>query len=175
MQKQHTLAGPASLAGVSLHTGEKVTLTIRPAPVNHGFKFRRTDLKDQPTVDALASNVRTVERSTTLVEGNVKVHTVEHILSALTGLGVDNALIEMDANEPPIGDGSAAPYVALIKKAGIEVQDAPRRFCEIREPVAVNTKNGSILVVLPDTTFRVSCTQAGPNGSFTQYLSLEIT
>ncbi|MGA1129020.1 MAG: UDP-3-O-acyl-N-acetylglucosamine deacetylase, partial [Chthoniobacterales bacterium] len=175
MQKQHTLAGPASLAGVSLHTGEKVTLTIRPAPVNHGFKFRRTDLKDQPTVDALATNVRTVERATTLVEGNVKVHTVEHILSALTGLGVDNALIEMDANEPPIGDGSAAPYVALIKKAGIEEQDAPRRYCEIREPVAVDTKNGSILVILPDTKFRVSCTQAGPNGTFTQYLSLEIT
>jgi UDP-3-O-[3-hydroxymyristoyl] N-acetylglucosamine deacetylase/3-hydroxyacyl-[acyl-carrier-protein] dehydratase len=175
MQKQHTLAGPASLAGVSLHTGEKVTLTIHPAPVDHGFKFRRTDLKDQPTVDALACNVRTVERATTLVEGNVKVHTVEHILSALTGLGVDNALIEMDANEPPIGDGSASPYVALIKKAGIVEQDAPRRYCEIREPVAVQTKNGSILVILPDTKFRVSCTQAGPDGNHTQYLSLEIT
>ena len=175
MQKQHTLAGSASLAGVSLHTGEKVTLTIHPAPVDHGFKFRRTDLKDRPTVDALAANVRTVERATTLVEGNVKVHTVEHILSALTGLGVDNALIEMDANEPPIGDGSAAPYVALVKKAGLAAQDAPRRYCEIREPVAIQTKNGSILVILPDTSFRVSCTQAGPDGNHTQYLSVEIT
>ena len=175
MQKQHTLSGPASLAGVSLHTGEKVTLTIHPAPVDHGFKFRRTDLKDRPTVDALASNVRTVERATTLIEGNVKVHTVEHILSALTGLGVDNALIEMDANEPPIGDGSAAPYVELIKKAGISEQDAPRRYCEIREPVAVQSKNGSILVILPDTKFRISCTQAGPDGNHTQYLDLEIT
>lgn len=175
MEKQHTLAASASLAGVSLHTGEKVTLTIHPAPVDHGCKFRRTDLKDQPTVDALAANVRTVERATTLVEGNVKVHTVEHILSALTGLGIDNALIEMDANEPPIGDGSAAPYVALIKKAGIVEQDTPRRYCEIRDPVAIHTKNGSIMVILPDTKFRISCTQAGPNGSFTQYLSLEIT
>ncbi|MEY4299462.1 MAG: UDP-3-O-[3-hydroxymyristoyl] N-acetylglucosamine deacetylase, partial [Verrucomicrobiota bacterium] len=175
MQKQHTLAAPASLAGVSLHTGEKVTLTLHPAPPNHGFKFRRTDLKDQPTVDAVAANVRTVERSTTLVEGSVKVHTVEHILSALTGLGVDNALIEMDANEPPIGDGSAAPYVALIKKAGIAEQDEHRRVCEIREPVAVNTKNGSILVILPDNKFRISCTQAGLDGTFTQYLSLEVT
>jgi UDP-3-O-[3-hydroxymyristoyl] N-acetylglucosamine deacetylase / 3-hydroxyacyl-[acyl-carrier-protein] dehydratase len=175
MQKQHTLSGPASLAGVSLHTGEKVTLAIHPAPVDHGFKFRRTDLKDRPTVDALASNVRTVERATTLIEGNVKVHTVEHILSALTGLGVDNALIEMDANEPPIGDGSAAPYVELIKKAGISEQDAPRRYCEIREPVAVQSKNGSILVILPDTKFRISCTQAGPDGNHTQYLDLEIT
>jgi UDP-3-O-[3-hydroxymyristoyl] N-acetylglucosamine deacetylase/3-hydroxyacyl-[acyl-carrier-protein] dehydratase len=125
MQKQHTLASSASLAGVSLHNGEKVTLTLHPAPADHGFKFRRSDLKDQPTVDALAANVRTVERATTLVEGNVKVHTVEHVLSALTGLGVDNAIIEMDAMEPPIGDGSAAPYVALIKKAGIVEQDAP--------------------------------------------------
>ena len=175
MQKQHTLAGPASLAGVSLHTGEKVTLTIRPAPVDHCCKFRRTDLADQPTIDALAANVRTVERATTLVEGNVKVHTVEHILSALTGLGVDNALIEMDAVEPPIGDGSGTPYVALIKKAGIVEQDAPRRYCAIREPVAIQTKNGSILVILPDTKFRISCTQAGPNGNHTQYLSLEIT
>ena len=175
MQKQHTLSGPASLAGVSLHTGEKVTLTILPAPVDQGFKFRRTDLKDRPTVDALASNVRTVERATTLIEGNVKVHTVEHILSALTGLGVDNALIEMDANEPPIGDGSAAPYVELIKKAGISEQDAPRRYCEIREPVAVQSKNGSILVILPDTKFRISCTQAGADGNHTQYLDLEIT
>ena len=175
MQKQHTLAESASLAGVSLHTGEKVTLTIQPAPVDHGFKFRRTDLKDRPTVDALVANVRTVERATTLVEGNVRIHTVEHILSALTGLGVDNALIEMDANEPPIGDGSAAPYVALIKKAGLAEQDAPRRYCEIREPVAVQTKGGSLLVILPDTKFRVSCTQAGPNGNHTQYLSLEIT
>lgn len=175
MQKQHTLATSASLAGVSLHTGEKVTLTIHPAPVNHGFKFRRADLKDHPTVDALAANVRTVERATTLVEGNVKVHTVEHILSALTGLGVDNALIEMDSNEPPIGDGSAGLYVALIKQAGIAAQDAPRRYCEIREPVSVHTKGGSILVVLPDSKFRISCTQVGPNGTFTQYLSIEVT
>ncbi len=175
MDKQKTLASPASLAGTSLHTGKKVTLTVRPAPANHGFKFRRMDLTDQPTVDALACNVRTVERSTTLVEGNVKVHTVEHILSALTGLGVDNAVIEMDANEPPIGDGSASPYVALIKKAGIAEQDEPRRVCEIRDPLSVHTKNGSILVILPDSKFRVSCTQAGPDGHFTQYLSLEIT
>lgn len=175
MQKQHTLAAAASLAGVSLHTGEKVTLTLHPAPIDHGFKFRRSDLADKPTVDALAANVRTVERATTLIEGNVKVHTVEHILSALTGLGVDNAIIEMDSSEPPIGDGSATPYVALIKKAGIIEQDAPRHYCEIREPVAVQTKGGSILVILPDTCFRISCTQAGPDGNHTQYLSLEVT
>ena len=123
---QSTLAKSASISGSSLHTGEKVTLTLHPAPPGHGRKFKRKDLPDEPTIDARIENVKTVERSTTLGEGNVKVHTVEHILSALAGLGVDNALIEMDANEPPIGDGSSQPYVELIHKAGIAEQQAPR-------------------------------------------------
>ena len=114
---QQTLAKSASISGSSLHTGESVTLTVVPAPPGHGRKFKRKDLADEPTIDAKIDNVKTVERSTTIAEGNIKVHTVEHVLSALAGLGVDNVLIEMDANEPPIGDGSAAPYVELIKKA----------------------------------------------------------
>ena len=174
MEKQRTLASSASLTGSALHTGENVTLTILPAPVGHGFKFQRIDLPDEPIVDAAAAYVKTVERATTLVQGMVKIHTVEHVLSALTGMGVDNALIQMDANEPPIGDGSASEYIALIKKAGIIEQDAPRRYIEIREPVTIES-NGSILVILPDTKFRVSCTQVGPEGRFTQFLSTEIT
>ena len=174
MEKQRTLASSASLTGSALHTGENVTLTILPAPVGHGFKFQRTDLPDEPIVDAAAAYVKTVERATTLVQGMVKIHTVEHVLSALTGMGVDNALIQMDANEPPIGDGSASEYIALIKKAGIVEQDAPRRFIEIREPISIES-NGSIFVILPDTKFRVSCTQVGPEGRFTQFLSTEIT
>lgn len=174
MEKQRTLASSASLTGSALHTGENVTLTIFPAPVGHGFKFQRIDLPDEPIVDAAAAYVKTVERATTLVQGMVKIHTVEHVLSALTGMGVDNALIQMDANEPPIGDGSASEYIALINKAGIVEQDAPRRYIEIREPVTIES-NGSILVILPDTKFRVSCTQVGPEGRFTQFLSTEIT
>ena len=174
MEKQRTLASSASLTGSALHTGENVTLTILPAPVGHGFKFQRTDLPDEPVVDAAAAYVKTVERATTLVQGMVKIHTVEHVLSALTGMGVDNALIQMDANEPPIGDGSASEFIALIKKAGIVEQDAPRRFIEIREPISIES-NGSIFVILPDTKFRVSCTQVGPEGRFTQFLSTEIT
>jgi UDP-3-O-[3-hydroxymyristoyl] N-acetylglucosamine deacetylase/3-hydroxyacyl-[acyl-carrier-protein] dehydratase len=174
LEKQRTLASSASLTGSALHTGENVTLTILPAPVGHGFKFQRTDLPDEPVVDAAAAYVKTVERATTLVQGMVKIHTVEHVLSALTGMGVDNALIQMDANEPPIGDGSASEYIALIKKAGIVEQDAPRRFIEIREPISIES-NGSIFVILPDTKFRVSCTQVGPEGRFTQFLSIEIT
>ena len=119
--------------------------------------------------------MQTVERATTLAEGSVKVHTVEHILSALCGMGVDNALIEMDANEPPIGDGSSKPYVELIKQAGIEAQDKHRRVYEIREPIHMETKDGSLITIVPDKKFRVSCTNIGPEGRFTQYFSSEVT
>lgn len=175
MPQQQTLASSATLTGTSLHTGEKVTLTMKPAPAGHGIKFRRVDLDDQPFIDALVANVQTVERSTTLAQGSVKVHTVEHVISALSGMGVDNAIIEMDANEPPIGDGSALPYVQCIKKAGIASQDELRRVFEIREPIHMETRGGSLITVVPDKTFRVSCTQVGPDGRMTQYFSAEIT
>lgn len=175
MEKQRTLAASARLTGTSLHTGEQVTLTLHPAPAGHGYKFRRKDLPDEPTIEAHVSHVRQVERATTLVEGNAKIHTVEHVLSALAGLGVDNALIEMDANEPPIGDGSAAAYVATIRQAGIVEQDAARIAFAPEDPIHIETKDGSILTVIPDEKFRISCTQVGPEGRFTQYLSLEIT
>jgi len=174
LEKQRTLATSATLTGSALHTGENVTLTILPAPANHGYKFQRVDLPDEPVVDAAAAHVKTVERATTLVQGMVKIHTVEHVLSALAGMGVDNALIQMNANEPPIGDGSASEYVAIILKAGTVEQDAPRSYFEIREPLTIEL-NGSLLLLLPDPKFRVSCTQVGPEGRFTQYLSTEIT
>jgi UDP-3-O-[3-hydroxymyristoyl] N-acetylglucosamine deacetylase/3-hydroxyacyl-[acyl-carrier-protein] dehydratase len=145
MDFQRTLAKTASLTGASLHNGDNVTLTLHPAPAGHGYKFRRNDLPDEPVVDALADHVKTVERATTLVQGNAKIQTVEHVLSALAGMGVDNALIEMDANEPPIGDGSAAPYVAMIREAGIIDQEAARSPFEPGEPVHIETKGGSIL------------------------------
>jgi len=173
VEKQRTLASSASLSGTALHTGEKVTITLHPAPTNHGFKFKRVDLPDQPIIEARVENVKTVERSTTIVEGHVKIHTVEHVLSALSGMGVDNALIEMDANEPPIGDGSAGAFAALVKQAGVVEQNAPRAFFEPTEPVVIQVGE-SILTILPDTKFRISCTQVGPEGRFTQYLSAEI-
>src|SRR5205809_3742451 len=172
---QHTVSKTASLSGTALHTGDKVTLKLHPAPADHGIKFKRKDLQDEPTIDAKIENLKTVERATTIGEGSVRVHTVEHILSSISAMGVDNAVVEMDANEPPIGDGSAQPYVELIKKAGIVAQEAPRRVFDVREPIHVETKTGSLLVVLPDPKFRISCTQAGPNGQFTQFLSTEIT
>jgi UDP-3-O-[3-hydroxymyristoyl] N-acetylglucosamine deacetylase / 3-hydroxyacyl-[acyl-carrier-protein] dehydratase len=172
---QHTIAKPAGLNGTSLHTGEKVTLKLHPAPVDHGIKFKRKDLPDEPTIDARIDNLKTVERATTIGEGSVRVHTVEHVLAALSAMGVDNAIIEMDANEPPIGDGSAQLYVETIKKAGIVPQETPRRFLDVREMMHVEGKGGAFLILLPDDTFRISCTQAGPNNRFTQYLSTEVT
>src|SRR6184192_4135492 len=172
---QHTVSKTASLSGTSLHTGEKVSLKLHPAPVGYGIKFKRKDLQDEPTIDAKIENLKTVERATTIGEGSVRVHTVEHILAALSAMGVDNAIVEMDANEPPIGDGSAQPYVDLIKKAGVMAQEQRRKFFDVREPMHVEAKTGALLVLLPDEKFRISCTQAGPNNQFAQFLSVEVT
>ena len=172
---QHTLAKSAGFSGMSLHTGEKVSLKLHPAPTDHGIKFKRKDLAEEPTIDAKIENLKMVERATTIGEGSMRVHTVEHVLSALSAMGIDNAIVEMDANEPPIGDGSAKPYVDVIKRAGVSAQEAPRRFFQVREPMHIETKSGSMLILLPDDNgFRISCTQAGPNNRFTQFMSTNV-
>jgi UDP-3-O-[3-hydroxymyristoyl] N-acetylglucosamine deacetylase / 3-hydroxyacyl-[acyl-carrier-protein] dehydratase len=172
---QHTVAKAASFSGTALHTGEKVTLKLHPAPIDHGIKFKRTDLQDEPTVDAKIENLKTVERATTIGEGPVRVHTVEHVLAALWAMGVDNAIVEMDANEPPIGDGSAQAYVELVRKAGVTAQEDTREFFDVRDTMHVESKTGALLVLLPDNKFRISCTQAGPNNQFSQFFSMEVT
>jgi UDP-3-O-[3-hydroxymyristoyl] N-acetylglucosamine deacetylase/3-hydroxyacyl-[acyl-carrier-protein] dehydratase len=172
---QHTVAKTAGFSGTALHTGEKVTLKLHPAPADHGIKFRRKDLQDEPAIDARIENLKTVERATTIGEGPIRVHTVEHVLAALWAMGVDNAVVEMDANEPPIGDGSAQAYVDLIRKAGVSAQEEPRKFFDVRETMHVESKTGALLVLLPDDKFRISCTQAGPNNRFAQFLSMEVT
>src|SRR5216117_2845527 len=172
---QQTLGKVAGFTGTALHTGEKVTLRLHPAPVDHGIKYKRKDLQDEPTIDAKIDNLKMVERATTIGEGSMRVHTVEHVLAALWAMGVDNAIVEMDANEPPIGDGSAQPYVDLIRKVGVTAQEEPRKFFDVRDTMHVESKTGALLVLLPDDKFRISCTQAGPNNQFTQFLSIEIT
>src|SRR5436853_5106193 len=172
---QHTVGKSAGFTGTALHTGERVTLRLHPAPVDHGIKFKRKDLQDEPTIDAKIENLKTVERATTIGEGSVRVHTVEHVLAALWAMGVDNAVVEMDANEPPIGDGSAQAYVDLVRKAGVTEQQEPRKFFNVRDTMHVESKTGALLILLPDDKFRISCTQAGPNNQFTQFLSLELT
>jgi UDP-3-O-[3-hydroxymyristoyl] N-acetylglucosamine deacetylase/3-hydroxyacyl-[acyl-carrier-protein] dehydratase len=153
LERQHTLVKSASLEGTSLHTGEKVTLTLQPAPENHGIKFRRVDLEDKPFIAASVEKVHKVERSTTIADGGVNVHTVEHVLSALAGMGVDNAIVEMNANEPPIADGSALPFVELVKRAGVQEQGESRRVFEVREPLHLESRDGSLLTIVPDKKF----------------------
>src|SRR5881397_1044216 len=144
LELQHTVGKIASFSGTSLHTGEKVSLKLHPAPVDHGIKFKRRDLQDEPTIDARIDNLKMVERATTIGEGSVRVHTVEHVLAALSAMDVDNAIVEMDANEPPIGDGSAQPYVDLIKKAGVIAQEEPRKFFHVRDIMHVESKTGTL-------------------------------
>lgn len=137
MIKQRTLKNTIRATGVGLHSGEKVYLTLRPAAVDTGIVFRRTDLDPVVEIKATATNVSETTLSTTIGQGEVKVGTVEHLLSALAGLGIDNLYVEVSAPEVPIMDGSAGPFVFLIQSAGICEQDKAKRFIRIKQEVAV--------------------------------------
>ncbi len=137
MIKQRTLRNVIRATGVGLHTGEKVYLTLRPAAADTGIVFRRIDLSEPVEIPARTENVGDTRLSTTLVKGKVRISTVEHLLSALAGLGVDNAYIDLSAAEVPIMDGSAGPFVFLIQSAGIEEQNAHKRFIRIKRKVEV--------------------------------------
>lgn len=138
MIKQCTLRNTIRATGVGLHSGEKVYLTLRPAPVNAGIVFRRVDLDPVAEIHACAENVHETTLSTTLSEGEAKVSTVEHLLSALAGLGIDNLYVEVSAPEVPIMDGSAGPFVFLIQSAGIQEQEAPKQFIRIKKKIEVS-------------------------------------
>jgi UDP-3-O-[3-hydroxymyristoyl] N-acetylglucosamine deacetylase/3-hydroxyacyl-[acyl-carrier-protein] dehydratase len=167
--KQTTVKEAKSVKGSALHTGHDVTLTIKPAAANTGYVFKRTDLADEPTVNAHIDNVKQVERATTLGEGNVKIHTVEHLLSALRGAGVDNALIEISANEPPIGDGSGKIFADMLEAAGKVELDAPVSEYELPEPIRVTGRDGGYIIAWPSDRFEVSCTNANHLGKHTQF------
>lgn len=137
MLRQRTLKNVIRATGVGLHTGEQVYLTLRPAAPDTGIKFRRSDLAEPVVIDARPENVGETILSTTLVQDGVKISTVEHLLSALAGLGIDNALIDVSAPEVPIMDGSAGPFVFLLQSAGIKDQDAPKRFIRIKRKIKV--------------------------------------
>ena len=136
MLKQRTLSSKIKASGVGLHTGKKITLTLKPAPVNAGIAFVRTDLKSGP-IKASLENVYDTRLSTTLSNKTAKISTVEHLLSALAGLGIDNALIELDGPEVPIMDGSARPFVFMIQSAGIQEQDDTKKFIRIKKKIEV--------------------------------------
>jgi len=155
MIRQRTLQNTIRATGVGLHSGKKVYLTLRPAPVNTGIVFVRTDLEPAAEVPARASLVTDTTLCTALTQDNVKVATVEHLMSAFAGLGIDNAYVDLSASEVPIMDGSAGPFVFLIQSAGIAEQDAPKKFIRIKREVVVK-EEGKEACFLPHQGFKVS-------------------
>ncbi len=157
MEKQTTIAQSVSFEGIGLHTGNTSKITFHPADANHGYKFVRTDLENKVEIPALVDYVVDLSRGTTLGIDDVKVHTVEHVLAALAGLKIDNCLIELSANEPPVVDGSSMPYVEALQQAGIKQLDAEREYFEIDETISFSNDEKHIeIVALPNDTFRVT-------------------
>ncbi len=157
MIKQRTLKNVIRATGVGLHTGKKVFLTLRPAPVNSGIIFRRVDLDPAVELPARPDYVGDTQLSTTLVKDDVRISTVEHLLSALAGFGIDNAYIDLSADEVPIMDGSAGPFVFLIQSAGVEEQSAAKKFMRIKQTVRVE-HNGKWAMFEPFEGFKVGFT-----------------
>ena len=153
MQFQQTLKKSYTFEGKGLHTGRVAKMTVNPAPVDTGIRFRRTDIGEDAFIDALAENVSSRARSTTISQGEASVATIEHILSALTGMGVDNALIDIDNVEVPILDGSAKPYIDAIWADGFEEQDAPRKYIEILNTIEITNDKGSVVKIEPAQEF----------------------
>ena len=157
MAKQKTIKKPVSIEGVGLHTGKKVKMTLKPAPEHYGFKFVRVDLEGKPEIEASAQLVSKTERGTVLEKNGVQIHTTEHVLAALTGMDIDNCIIELDASEPPIKDGSAKFFVEMIEKAGIEEQNAEREEYIVKKVISfVDPETGSELLIMPSDHFEVT-------------------
>ena len=157
LELQRTIANSVAMSGIGLHTGATCKMTFKPAPENYGIRFVRCDLPDKPEIPANADFVVDVSRGTTLGIGEVKVHTVEHVLASIVGLQIDNIIIEIDGIEPPVGDGSAMPYVEVLLKAGFVQQDAPKDYLIIDKTVAYhNNENQIDIVALPLDNYRVT-------------------
>ena len=171
--KQRTLAREVSIKGNALHTGDAVTLTLKPAAAGQGYVFRRIDLSGAPEIRPRVELITDLVRATTIQDGHARIHTVEHVLSALHGCGIDNVVVEMDASEPPILDGSAKPYVDLIMQGEPIEQAADREYFTLDAAVSV-TKGASSIIALPCDELKISCTSADDRGIHTQHLSLTI-
>ncbi|MBU6409849.1 MAG: bifunctional UDP-3-O-[3-hydroxymyristoyl] N-acetylglucosamine deacetylase/3-hydroxyacyl-ACP dehydratase [Verrucomicrobia bacterium] len=171
---QQTLNGPARFSGIGLHGGNRVNMTILPAPGNSGIAFRRMDLEGKPEIEARVENVIETNRSTILGKGNVKIHTVEHVLATLAGYGIDNAIVELDANEPPIADGSSREFCRVIQAAGIAPLAERREAFAPAEPIKLEAGE-TVMTLFPDDAYKISCTSADKLGRFTQFFSTEIT
>ncbi len=155
--KQNTIARPVTLTGVGLHTGENVTMTFVPAKENHGFAFKRVDLEGEPVIEADANYVVNTQRGTNLEKNGVKIQTSEHVLAALVGMNLDNVLIELDAPEPPIMDGSSKFFVGAIEQAGIEEQEADRDEYIVKDVISYKDENsGSEITIIPADEYKVT-------------------
>jgi UDP-3-O-[3-hydroxymyristoyl] N-acetylglucosamine deacetylase / 3-hydroxyacyl-[acyl-carrier-protein] dehydratase len=155
--QQRTIKEPVSISGVGLHTGSISTMTFRPAPENSGIRFRRIDMGGTPEIPADVDHVVDISRGTTIGIGEARVHTVEHVMAALVGLQIDNVLIDIDANEPPIGDGSAKPFVDALLKAEFEKQDAPKDYLIIDQTVTYHNEDKKVdIVALPLDDYRLT-------------------
>jgi UDP-3-O-[3-hydroxymyristoyl] N-acetylglucosamine deacetylase len=157
MLKQRTIAAPVKTVGIGLHTGRKVSLRLIPAPADTGIIFRRTDLSESIDIKADAHAVTDTRLATVLQNGDTRVSTVEHLLSGCAGLGIDNLIIELDCEEIPIMDGSAASFLFLIESAGLEVQDSPRKFIVIKKPIEVRD-SGKLARLEPFDGFKLDFT-----------------
>ncbi len=173
MPQQHTLKNTAVFSGIGLHGGSKVSLALLPAPPGTGIRFRRVDLDGKPEVEARAEHVADTQRSTTLAKGPVKVHTVEHVLAALVGAGIDNAIVELDANEPPIADGSSREFARIIREAGLVAQPDAIEPHRITTPIELSCGD-TYMAVFPHDSFKVTCTSSDKGGRFTQFYSTEV-
>ena len=157
MVKQKTIKNEITLTGVGLHTGKEVTMTFKPAPINNGFTFVRVDLEGSPIIEADANYVVNTQRGTNLEKLGVKIQTSEHVLAAFVGCDIDNAIIELDASEPPIMDGSSKYFVEAIEKAGIEEQEAERKFYVVKEVISFTDEaTGSEILVMPSDDYQVT-------------------
>ncbi len=175
MLYQRTISKEVSVTGIGIHSGCKIKLTLKPAPADFGIKFRRTDLEDSTLIDAVASNVGATENNTTLGEGHNVIHTVEHLLSTLYGLGINNILCEVDGPEVPIMDGSSASFVFLLKETGIKVLNKSKKFLVILEPVKVEL-DGKWAMIEPASRLIIDSTIVFPHPKIkTQRLSFEFT
>jgi len=148
-------------------------MTFLPAPPNSGIRFRRVDLEGKPEIEARAENVSETNRSTTISKGNIKIHTVEHVLATFAGYGIDNAIVELDSNEPPIADGSSREYCKMIQQAGIVAQNEKREPYTLTEPIELKSGE-TVMTMFPADTFKITCTSADKGGRFTQYFSCEV-
>ena len=154
--RQRTLMQPVSCSGVGVHSGKNVNLKIKPAPVNHGIKFIRTDLPDSPCISALFNRVVDTSLATVIGFDGFIVSTIEHLMASFAGLSIDNALIEVDGYEMPIMDGSAAPFTQLIQTAGILEQDGPKCVFVIKKPITLEKDNKSVSI-FPSPVFKITC------------------